>query len=225
RLISALEAPCPYIVGIERRYDNIELPEDDFVLVDLDQDEIQSIKHPPPLPRQQRRKLVSLLQVAAPHHNRFGVQVGPPPYAMETFPYDAFSSENPSVFVQNALPSSLAKYVGLNSANFGEEEGLTIAKPCFNAFLHSKTDNKGQYGRPSTSYSDNKPSSPPSPGLSPISTNFPPVPTTPITPISRNDSGFALTATLREKRSGHFDSSSRRSFSVSDILVILLSTR
>jgi hypothetical protein len=46
--------------------------------------------------------------------------------------------------------------------------------------------------------------------VSPVSGNFPPLPTT---PVSRNDSGFALTATLREKRSGHFDGSSRRSSS------------
>jgi hypothetical protein len=41
--------------------------------------------------------------------------------------------------------------------------------------------------------------------------NFPPMPTT---PISRSDSGFALTATLREKRSGHFgEEKTRRSSS------------
>ncbi|CAK7218724.1 hypothetical protein SCUCBS95973_003578 [Sporothrix curviconia] len=53
------------------------------------------------------------------------------------------------------------------------------------------------------------------PSLSPISTNFPTIPTT---PISRNDSGFAVTQTLREKRSGHFDEKSRRSssFGVAD---------
>jgi hypothetical protein len=44
----------------------------------------------------------------------------------------------------------------------------------------------------------------------PMSGHFPVAPST---PISRSDSGFALQATLREKRSGHFDSSSRRSSS------------
>ena len=42
RLIQALEAPCPYIVGIERRYEKVELPSEDFVLVDLDADKIES---------------------------------------------------------------------------------------------------------------------------------------------------------------------------------------
>ncbi|TQS31835.1 hypothetical protein Golomagni_07873, partial [Golovinomyces magnicellulatus] len=47
--------------------------------------------------------------------------------------------------------------------------------------------------------------------VSPASANFPPIPTT---PVSRSDSGFALTATLREKRSGHFgEEKTRRSSS------------
>jgi hypothetical protein len=42
---------------------------------------------------------------------------------------------------------------------------------------------------------------------------FPPMPST---PISRSDSGYALQANLREKRSAHFDAQSRRSSSVSE---------
>lgn len=202
RLIQALEAPCPYIVGIERRYETIELPEDDFVLVDLDQDEIESTTRPTPLPRQQRRKLTSLLQLSAPHHNRYGIPVGPPAYAIEAFPFDAFASENPSIFNVNAPPTSLAKFAGLNSASFGDNVSHFAPKPpLFNAFLQSKPE------RPSTS-STSKGSSPPSPKISPISGSFPPLP---LTPISRNDSGFAIQASLREKRSGHFDSASKRS--------------
>lgn len=206
RLLSALEAPCPYIVGIERRYDNIELPDDDYVLVDLDQDIIEATSAPTSLPRQQRRKLVSLLQLAAPHHNRCGVPVGPPPYAIETFPYDAFSSENGATFTQNAPSSSLGKYVSQNSTTFGEPDPVSTRRATvFNAFLQSKYDHT-RVERPFTSQSGNRASPPPS--VSPVSGNFPPS-----TPISRNDSGFALTATLREKRSGHFDSTSRRSSS------------
>ena len=203
RLIQALEAPCPYIVGIERRYERIELPEDDFVLVDLDQDEIESTTRPLPMPRQQRRKLTSLLHMAAPHHNRFGVPKGPPAYAVESFPYNAFSSENPGVFTGNASPGILAKLVSLNSTSFGDDtSALASRASIFNAFFPPKTN-----PRPSTS-STTKGSSPPSPKLSPTSSSFPPLP---ITPISRNDSGFAIQATLREKRSGHFETSSKRS--------------
>lgn len=197
RLIQALEAPCPYIVGIERRYESIELPEDEFVLVDLDQDEIESSIRPIPMPKQQRRKLTSLLQMAAPHHNRYGVEHGPPAYAIESFPFNAFSSENPGVFTGNAVPSALAKFTGLNSASFGDNASNFAARPpVFNAFLPSKTE-----PRPSTSSTN----APPSPKLSPTSVSFPPL------PMSRNDSGFAIQSTLREKRSGHFETSSKRS--------------
>ncbi|CAL3967569.1 unnamed protein product [Diplocarpon coronariae] len=207
RLLSALEAPCPYIVGIERRYEDVELPDDDYVLVDLDQDRIEASGPPVPLPRQQRRKLVSLLQLAAPHHNRYGVPTGPPPYAVETFPYDAFSSENAAIYTQYAPGSSLGKFVSQSTATFGEPDpGAAKRTSVFNAFLQSKNDHS-RVDRPATSRSAK--TSPPS-SVSPVSGHFPPLPTT---PVSRNDSGFALTATLREKRSGHFDAASRRSAS------------
>ena len=203
RLLQAIEAPCPYIVGIEKRYENIEFPSEDFVVVDLDANAIESTAPPHSLPRQQRRKLTSLLQMAAPHHNRFGVQPGPPAYAVESFPWDAFSTENPQVFSGDAAPTSLAKYAGLNSASFGDNDSTFQRKPpIFNAFLHGR-ENKAPE-RPGTTSTLRE--SPPS-SLSPTSAHFPSSLT------SRNDSGFALQATLREKRSGHFDSGSRRSSS------------
>jgi len=206
RLIQAIEAPCPYIVGIERRYEKVELPEDDFVLVDLDQDEIESTVRPFPMPKQQRRKLTSLLQLAAPHHNRFGVPRGPPAYAIEAFPYDTFSSENPQIFTGIPQSTNLAKYVGLESTLFGDNtSNLPTKSLVFNAFQpkSEKTDD-----RPSTSSTARGSSSPPSPGHSPISGSFPPLPRT---PNSYNDSGVGMQSTLREKRSGHFDSASKRS--------------
>ncbi|OCK81141.1 dDENN domain-containing protein [Lepidopterella palustris CBS 459.81] len=210
RLIQTLEAPCPYIVGIERRYEPADYPEDDYVLVDLDNDAIGTNSGPPvPLPRAQRRKLVSLLQLSAPHHNRYGVPVGPPPYAQEAFPCNVFSSENPSIFTHRAPPSTLATYVGLNSASFGAVNTTSARPAIFNAFLQSRNDHSRGHDRPSTA-TTMKTNSPPSPKISPISTVFPPVPTT---PISRSDSGYALQANLREKRSGHFETSSRRSSS------------
>ncbi|KAL2833302.1 dDENN domain protein [Aspergillus cavernicola] len=219
RLIQALDAPCPYIVGIERRYEKVELPSDDFVLVDLDQDIIESTLKPTPLPRHQRRKLLSLLQLAAPHHNRYGVPTGPPAYAIETFPYDAFVAENPSLYTSKAPSTHLAKYVSLNSSSFGQNSVPPNSTPplIFNAFLHARNEQAASRGysskgadRPGTG-STFKTGSPPSPReSSPISGHFPPLPTT---PASRNDSGLALQASLREKRSGHFDAASRRSSS------------
>ncbi|KAB8257423.1 AEX-3 domain-containing protein [Aspergillus pseudonomiae] len=212
RLIQALEAPCPYIVGIERRYEKVELPSDDFVLVDLDADLIESTVRPTPLPRHQRRKLHSLLQLAAPHHSRCGVPTGPPAYAVETFPFDAFMSENSSIFHSKAQSTQLAKYVSLNSNAFGQASMPgTYAPLVFNAYLHARYEQVPSRGysskgpdRPGTGSS--KTGSPPSPrDTSPTSGHFP--------VSSRTDSGMALQASLREKRSGHFDAASRRSSS------------
>ena len=214
RLIQALEAPCPYICGIERRYENVQLPDDDFVLVDLDNNEIESTASPPPMPRQPRRKLVSILQLAAPHHHKFGVPTGPPPYVVESFPGDAFSSENFSVFSPSAQSASLSKLVGLTSTSFGApaaagspRRGLVL-----NAFLQAKnTRSRGGTGdRPRTA-STSRTENTDSPPVSPVSPVFP---QPPLTPASRNDSGYALQASLREKRSGHFDSLSKRGESI-----------
>lgn len=216
RLIQALEAPCPYIVGIERRYEKVELPSDDFVMVDLDNDMIESTIRPTPLPRHQRRKLLSLLQLAAPHHSRCGVPTGPPAYAIETFPSDSFMSENPFIFSSKAQSTQLAKYAGINSSSFGQGSipPNMYQPPVFNAYLQARQEQVLSRGyssrseRPGTG-STSKTGSPPSPrtDTSPTSTHFPPP------PGSRNDSGLALQASLREKRSGHFDASSRRSSS------------
>jgi hypothetical protein len=222
RLIQALDAPCPYIVGVERRYEKLELPDGDFCLVDLDEDVIESTDPPTSLPRPQRRKLQALLQAAAPHHNRFGVPTGPPLYAIETYPHDAFSSENPQVFDSRATPSTLAQLVSESSTNFGDSSTLpppTSRTSVYNAFVTARSDNSRGSDRPSTSStttnnSHSSGASPPSPvAPSPIGSNFS------NGAQSRNDSGFALQATLREKRSGHFaDGMARRNSSVYSML-------
>ncbi|KAJ5949675.1 hypothetical protein N7454_001259 [Penicillium verhagenii] len=220
RLIQAIEAPCPYIIGIERRYEKVELPTDDFVLVDLDADMIESTIRPTPLPRHQRRKLLSLLQLAAPHHSQCGVPTGPPAYAIETYPWDTFLTESPATYNSKAPPTNLAKYVGLNSSAFGSAAVVpnSYQPPIFNTFLHARHEQASSRGysskssdRPGTSAGSRVATSPPSPReSSPTSGHFPPPPPT---PSSRNDSGMALQASLREKRSGHFDAASRRSSS------------
>lgn len=216
RLIQVLEAPCPYIVGVERRFEKLQLPDGDFCLVDLDEDTIESTNPPTFLPRPQRRKLMALLQAAAPHHNRYGVPTGPPPYAIETFPYDAFSSENPQVFNSQATPATLATYVSESSTTFGDASSVPQPRvSVFNAFRQTRNDNSRGSDRPSTSSTGSQSSSqsPPSPiAPSPLSSSFSTAPT------SRNDSGYALQATLREKRSGHFDGMARRNSSVYTML-------
>ncbi|PPJ55721.1 hypothetical protein CBER1_08301 [Cercospora berteroae] len=212
RLIQALEAPCPYIAGVEKRYEKLEIPDDDYCLVDLDENTITSTDYQTQLPRPQRRKLQALLQAAAPHHTRFGVPIGPPAYAIETFPHDSFSSENPQVFNSRPTPSTLANYVSESSTTFGDASSLdsTSRATVCNAFLVQRPGSGPGSDRPSTSStgakSNSSGASPPSPTTapSPVSMNFP------STPVSRNDSGFALQASLREKRSGHFAESTGR---------------
>ena len=206
RLIQALEAPCPYIVGIERRYENVQLPEDDFVLVDLDTGVLEATNPPTMLPRQQRRKLMSTLQLAAPHRYKFGVPQGTPRYAMEAFPSDTFCSENSGVFTHIASPSTLPRLAGLNSDQFGRSSALPSPRsPVFNAFSSSRNGHSRGSDRPSTSSTSSASGTPPS--GSPLST------VAPSGTFARNESGTSLQASLREKRSGLFDSA-RRSSSV-----------
>ena len=211
RLVQALEAPCPYICGIERRYEKAELPEDDFVLVDLDNNEIESTARPTPMPRPQRRKLMSLLQLAAPHHNKFGVPPGPPPYAVEAMPFDTFASESPSIFASNAQSTSLARLVGLTSTSFGAAAASEGPRKqlVLNAFLEAKGGSRGSGtgDRPRTASTSRK-SNPDSANSSPVAGTFPQLP---VPSVSRNDSGFALQSSLRDKRGGHSDSTSKGS--------------
>jgi hypothetical protein len=105
--------------------------------------------------------------------------------------------------------------VGLNSTSFGTVVGPASSRPLIhNAFLQSSAHSRGSENRPSTSSTSSTirtySGSPPSPKVSPVSTVFPAMPST---PISRSDSGYALQANLREKRSAHFDTQSRRSSS------------
>lgn len=214
RLVTALEAPCPYICGIDRSYEKWDLPEDDFVLVDLDKNELQSTAHPPALPKQIRRKLMSLLHLAAPHHHSFGVSPGPPAYAIETYPYNTFAADHPTVFTGIAQSTNLGKLVSLSSTMFGPQAAADSIRraPILNAFLANGPTRGKSIDRPRTASTARQPSQPDS--NSPSGSNFPP---NPVTPVSRNDSGYALQTSLREKRSGHFDSYSKRNPSISGL--------
>lgn len=209
RLIAAIEAPCPYIVGIERRYENLCLPDDDFVCVDLDRDSIDSTSNPISLPRAQRKKLIALLQLSASHHVKYGVEVGPPAHAIESYPFDAFSSESRSIYTPEAPPNTLNRYIQLNSTAFAEEHPDPGArKPIFNAFLQARGGRVLTSDRTMTSSSrETKAHSMAGSSDSSFKGSS--------APMSRADSGFTLTNALREKRSGHFDLTSRRSSTVS----------
>ncbi len=215
RLVQALDAPCPYICGIDRKYDKYELPDDDYVLVDLDKNELYSVAPPPFLPKQQRRKLMSLLHQAAPLHQNFGVSPGPPAYAVETFPYDAFSAETDLVFTAITKSTNLDKLVSMSSTSFGPQAASdTIRRaPILNVFLAGGPTRGKSMDRPRTSSTARHSTFTDADKSSPVIGSFQhPSSTGP----ARNDSGYALQTSLREKRSGHFDSLSKRSFSGSN---------
>ncbi|RMZ80051.1 hypothetical protein DV738_g3099, partial [Chaetothyriales sp. CBS 135597] len=215
RLIQALEAPCPYICGIERGYGKFDMPESDFVLVDLDQNELKSTDPPPPLPKHIRRKLQALLHQASPLHHSFGVAPGPPAYVVEAFPHNAFSADAESVFTATTRSTNLASLVGISSSMFGAQAASDGIRrpPTLNAFQPASGTRGKSIERPTTS-STAKDSVGPGSGHSPARTGYlhPPA-----TPISRTDSGYALQTSLREKRSGHFDSFSKRNGSISGL--------
>ncbi|OAP55697.1 hypothetical protein AYL99_09849 [Fonsecaea erecta] len=218
RLVQALDAPCPYICGIDRNYEKFDLPDDDYVLVDLDKNELHSTAPPPFLPKQQRRKLMSLLYQAAPLHQTSGVPTGPPAYAMETYPCDAFAAELESTFTAVTKSTNLDKLASLSSTTFGPQATTdTIRRaPLLNVFLASTPTRGKSTDRPRTSSTARHSTFTDSDTQSPVTPNFSlsPNPGTP-----RTETGYALQTSLREKRSGHFDSLSKRSFSGSTHMI------
>jgi len=136
RLLSCLEAPVSYIIGIDRKYERLEIPTDDFLLCDLDQDSIVHAVAPPRLPPTLRQKLGNLLAMAAPLHLSRGIPTGPPAYIQECYPKNCFTI-NRDVISKKRMPADYGKYVGLRAAQFGDWSGDPPAKaPVFNAFQH-----------------------------------------------------------------------------------------
>lgn len=215
RLIEVLEAPIPYICGVVRKNDNLSLPQDDdFLMVDLDKNELHATAHPHPLPKQQRRKLTSLLYLAAPHHQTRGVPTGPPSYAYEAFPHDMFISENSAIFSPNVASTDLANLASLSSTYFGPYAASARTKlaPIFNAFVQTKPPSASATERPRTGSTAHRQSH-----TEGRDQNSPVVGSFPTPPQSRNESGSALHVSLKEKRSGHFDMRSKHSPSLPNI--------
>lgn len=125
--------------------------------------------------------------------------------------------ENDTVLSGIVKPTQLAKLANLSSNSFGAAAATENIRrsPVMNAFLAATSSRSKSMERVQTASTARRLSHPDSDQYSPITANFPPLPTT---PISRNDSGYALQATLREKRSGQFDTHSKRSGSMSGML-------
>ncbi|KAG0220538.1 hypothetical protein BGX31_010888 [Mortierella sp. GBA43] len=90
--MTCLQAPVPYIIGVERSCRDSEFPPEEACIVDLDEGIIKVQLAPAQLPPRPRRKLIqSLEQYAptsairrpAPPH----IPLGPPDYVKEAFPH------------------------------------------------------------------------------------------------------------------------------------------
>ncbi|KAF8984485.1 hypothetical protein BGZ46_007949 [Entomortierella lignicola] len=96
-LMTCLQAPVPYIIGIERRSRDPEFPPEEACVVDLDKGVIEVQLAPTPLPPRQRRKLIQCLEQYAPTCaiRRTAASpnpaLGPPAYIKEAFPHSRLS--------------------------------------------------------------------------------------------------------------------------------------
>ncbi|KAG0099792.1 hypothetical protein BGZ93_005866 [Podila epicladia] len=92
-LMTCLQAPVPYIIGVERRSCDPDFPPEDACVVDLDKGIIDVQLAPIPLPPRQRKKLVQSLEQYAPTSairrsaSTKNPSLGPPAYVKEAFPH------------------------------------------------------------------------------------------------------------------------------------------
>ncbi|KAK9323545.1 AEX-3 domain-containing protein [Lipomyces orientalis] len=130
RLVSCLEMPVPYIIGIHRTGSELLLPEDDYVLCDLDADAIVSTATPPFLPTAVRNKLQSLLSLSAPLHSLpFNVDHGTPRYVSEAFPDDVHVLIDADLMRQIPAPHRLNKFVAESSTAYHSADADSVQHP------------------------------------------------------------------------------------------------
>ncbi|KAG0258686.1 hypothetical protein BG011_003144 [Mortierella polycephala] len=140
-LMTCLQAPVPYIIGIERKSQDPDFPPEDACVVDLDKGVIDVQLAPTQLPPRQRRKLIQSLEQYAPTSAiRRSSTIdnpahGPPDYVKEAFPYSRLTlfcgvsraprwgkrieSSRPHSTVPNGTPSGRAS-VDQNGSIMGD---------------------------------------------------------------------------------------------------------
>ena len=127
-----------YIIGIDRKYERLELPTDDFLLCDLDQDSVMFSTAPPLLPPTVRQKLAHLLSLSVRSHLSRGVPVGPPAYIRECYPENCFTATDRTLLSPKKQPPGYGKFVGLRSISFADATFDPASEPpVFNAFQYS----------------------------------------------------------------------------------------
>ncbi|KAK9455840.1 AEX-3 domain-containing protein [Dipodascopsis uninucleata] len=141
RLMSCLDLPVPYVIGIHRTKPEISLPDDDFVLCDLDSDTIFSHSTPPMLPVTVRNKLHYLLSLAAPLHNQpYDVPYGPPLYYSEAFPANVYVLPDPALMLSVPPTDNLMNLVSESSSSIyrTKDDSMAHYTPVLNALKFSR---------------------------------------------------------------------------------------
>ncbi|KAK9476611.1 AEX-3 domain-containing protein [Lipomyces japonicus] len=137
RLSGCLGMPVPFIIGLHRTSLDLDLPDDDFVLCDLDANTVDSSSTPPLLPTSIRNKLQNLLLLAAPLHSHpFNIPYGTPAYYLQTFPHDSFVMPDSSLLSNDPPHDGIFKLVSENSSSFRIADP-NVSCPILNAFAYN----------------------------------------------------------------------------------------
>ncbi|KAF9351173.1 hypothetical protein BGX26_010761 [Mortierella sp. AD094] len=120
-LMTCLQAPVPYIIGVERSCCDSDFPPEDACIVDLDKGTVSVQLAPVPLPPRPRRKLIQCLEQYAPFttaSRRSATANGAmPTSAMQCDLLGSQPISGPPTYVQEAYPHSrLTLFCGVSRA-------------------------------------------------------------------------------------------------------------
>ncbi|KAF9188389.1 hypothetical protein BGZ51_000635 [Haplosporangium sp. Z 767] len=139
-LMTCLQAPVPYIIGVGRNSCDSDFPPEEACVVDLDKGTIQVQLAPIPLPPRPRRKLVQSLEQYAPaciqHRSASSddSSQGPPDYIKEAFPY-----------------SRMALFCGVSRAPKWNRRAETLRPPATSTFSTTTAASSTHESSPSVS--------------------------------------------------------------------------
>ncbi|KAF9400960.1 hypothetical protein BGX21_003085 [Mortierella sp. AD011] len=119
-LMTCLQAPVPYIIGVERSCCDSDFPPEDACVVDLDKGTVNVQLAPTSLPPRPRRKLIQCLEQYAPFtttSRRSATTNGAMPTPAQCDLLGTQPSSGPPAYVQEAYPHSrLALFCGMSRA-------------------------------------------------------------------------------------------------------------
>ncbi|WBW75274.1 Rab GEF, implicated in endosomal transport [Schizosaccharomyces osmophilus] len=140
RLISCLEAPCSYIIGISSdaiALENLQSDSIPLVVCDLDNNLAKTYGTPVTLPASLRHKLYANLSTAAPLHSHYDIPFGVPKYVCETYPNKTVPLSTTTSFPFRErfhVPSFLSR-------NPWASRNLYVVPPVLNGFLRFHENN------------------------------------------------------------------------------------